>query len=216
MTIKQFVFNAFSENTYIAYDHSGECVIIDPGCYDDNEERELKNFIRVNGLTVKGLINTHCHVDHVLGNSFIKNEFGVKLMIHKEDVPTLKANEVVAPIYGYPGYKPCEADVFVKDGEMIRCGDSALEVLHVPGHSPGHIALISREHKICISGDVLFHQSIGRTDLPGGNHDVLIESIYNKLFTLDDDVKVHCGHGPDTTIGYEKKYNPFCGSMIKR
>ena len=215
MTIKQFVFNAFSENTYIIYDSTGSCIIIDPGCYDNHEKRELKNFIKVNGLTVKALVNTHCHVDHVLGNSFIKNEFGVKLMIHQEDVPTLKANEMVASIYGYPDYEPCDADVFLEDGEIIRFGNSELEVLHVPGHSPGHIALVNRGEKICLSGDALFHQSIGRTDLPGGDYDVLIESIRTKLFALDDDVKVHCGHGPDTTIGYEKKYNPFCGSMIR-
>ena len=207
------MFNAFSENTYVVYDPAGECVIIDPGCYDDDEKTELKNFIKVNGLKVTALINTHCHVDHVLGNCFVKNTFGVNLKIHKDDLQTLKANEMVAPIYGYPAYESCQADEFLSEGDVVRFGDSKLEVLHVPGHSPGHIALISREEGICISGDVLFHQSIGRTDLPGGDHDVLINSIRTKLFALDDDVKVYCGHGPDTFIGYEKKYNPFCGSM---
>ncbi|MDZ7605165.1 MAG: MBL fold metallo-hydrolase [Cyclobacteriaceae bacterium] len=211
MTVKQFVFNAFSENTYVIYDSTGECIIIDPGCYDSHEKAELKQFIKENKLTVKKLINTHCHIDHVLGNNFVKQTFGVSLHIHKTDEPTLKSNEIVAAMFGFNGYEQTTADVYLEEGEDLTFGNSSLKVLFVPGHAPGHIALVNVDEKICISGDVLFHQSIGRTDLPGGDFDTLIKSIHTKLFTLPDDVKVYCGHGPATNIGFGKHHNPFCG-----
>ena len=212
MTIKQFVFNAFSENTYVVYDDTKECIIVDPGCYEPNEKAELKKFIEDNNLTVTSLINTHCHIDHVLGNNFVKGEFGVGLTIHKLDIETLKANEVVAPIYGFQAYESCEADSLVEEGDQVKFGNSTFDVLFVPGHATGHIALVNESEKICIGGDVLFQQSIGRTDLPGGNFDTLMESIKNKLFKLADDVTVYCGHGPSTNIGFEKQHNPFCGA----
>lgn len=211
MTIKQFAFNAFSENTYVVYDETGECIIIDPGCFEANEKDELKKFIQDNNLTVKTLINTHCHIDHALGNNYIKNEFAVGLTIHNNDIETLKANEIVAPIYGFQEYESTEADLFVEEGDQVKFGNSVLEVLFVPGHAPGHIALVNEAEKICFAGDVLFHQSIGRTDLPGGDFDTLMDSIKNKLFVLPDEVTVYCGHGPSTNIGYEKQHNPFCG-----
>lgn len=211
MTIKQFAFNVLSENTYLVYDETGECIIIDPGCFEQSEKDELKKFIIDNNLTVKSLFNTHCHIDHVLGNNFIKNEYGVGLTIHKLDIETLKANEIVAPIYGFQEYEVTEADLFVDEGEQVKFGNSVLDVLFVPGHAPGHIALVNETEKICFAGDVLFQQSIGRTDLPGGDYDTLMNSIKNKLFKLADDVTVYCGHGPNTNIGYEKQHNPFCG-----
>jgi len=211
MTVKQFVFNAFSENTYVVYDTTGECIIIDPGCFDSTEKNALKQFITDNKLTVKKLINTHCHIDHVLGNSFVKQTFGAKLFIHKADEPTLKANEIVAPLYGFNGYEQTIADEFLEENEEVKFGNSVLKVVFVPGHAPGHIALVNVDEKICISGDVLFQQSIGRTDLPGGDFDTLMKSIQTKLFTLPDDVKVYCGHGPATNIGFEKLHNPYCG-----
>lgn len=212
MTIKQFVFNAFSENTYVVYDDSKECIIIDPGCYDSDEKAELKNFIKENDLRVVSLINTHCHIDHVLGNNFVKNEFGVGLTIHKLDIETLKANEVVAPIYGFQEYELSEADEFIDEGDEVKFGNSSFSVLFVPGHAIGHIALVNEKEKVCMGGDVLFQQSIGRTDLPGGDFDTLIASIKNKMFKLADDVTVYCGHGPSTNIGFEKQHNPFCGA----
>jgi hydroxyacylglutathione hydrolase len=211
MTVKQFVFNAFSENTYVGYDHTGECIIIDPGCFDSSEKAELTRFIADNKLTVKKLINTHCHIDHVLGNNFVKLTFNVHLFIHKADEQTLKANEIVAQLYGFHGYEQTTAEEFLEENEEVKFGDSTLKVLCVPGHAPGHIALVNVEEKICISGDVLFQQSIGRTDLPGGDFDTLMNSIRTKLFTLPDDVKVYCGHGPATNIGFEKLHNPYCG-----
>lgn len=211
MNIKQFAFNALSENTYLVYDETGECIIIDPGCFEQSEKDELKKFISDNNLTVKSLFNTHCHIDHVLGNNFIKNEYGIGLTIHKLDIETLKANEIVAPIYGFQEYEVTEADLFVDEGEQIKFGNSVLDVLFVPGHAPGHIALVNETEKICFAGDVLFQHSIGRTDLPGGDFDTLMNSIKNKLFALADDVTVYCGHGPNTNIGFEKQNNPFCG-----
>ena len=211
MKIKQFVFNAFSENTYVLYDDTKACVIVDPGCYENHEKKVLSEFIEDNKLEVKALINTHCHIDHVLGNYYIKNEYGVDLYIHEEDVATLKSNEVVSQFYGFGAYEPCEADKYLREGDIVRFGDSELRVIFVPGHAPGHIALVNEKEKICIGGDVLFLQSIGRTDLPGGDHETLLRSIKSKMFVLEDDMKVFCGHGPGTTIGYEKKYNPYCG-----
>jgi len=211
MKIRQFVFNAFSENTYVLYDDTKECVIIDPGCYDSNERKELSAFIEHNDLKVKALLNTHCHVDHVLGNNFVINKYKVDLYVHKDDVPTLKANEVVAQFYGFSNYEPSTADQYLDEGDSFHFGNSELKVIFVPGHAPGHIAFVNEHEKICIGGDVLFQQSIGRTDLPGGDFDTLMSSIKDKMFALDDDTKVYCGHGPSTTIGYEKKYNPFCG-----
>ncbi len=211
MVIKQFVFNALSENTYVVYDDTKECIIIDPGCYEPDEKELLKKFISDNELVVKMLINTHCHIDHVLGNYFIKNEYGVELTIHKLDLETLKANEVVAPMYGFHRFEKAEADKFIEEGEKIYFGNSSFDIIFVPGHARGHIALVNEDEKICISGDVLFQQSIGRTDLPGGDFDTLMDSIKNKLFKLSDDFTVYSGHGPNTNIGYEKQNNPFCG-----
>ena len=211
MTIKQFVFNALSENTYIVFDETRECIIIDPGCYEGYEKNELKRFIEENALKVKLLINTHCHIDHILGNSFIKNEYGVKLVVHKKELDNLKATKFVAPIYGFPAYEHCDPDTYIKEGEKIKFGDSTLDVLYLPGHAAGHIAFVNEKENVCIAGDVLFKDSIGRTDLPGGDHNTLIDSIKTQLFQFPDDMTVYCGHGPNTSIGYEKQYNPFCG-----
>ena len=210
LQVKNFVFNAFEENTYVLFDETGDCVIIDPGCYDKEECAELADFIKTNSLSVKMLLNTHCHVDHVLGNFFVKDRYNVQLFIHELDLPVLKAATVYAPAYGLHQYTEAAPDLFLTDGEIIIFGNQSLKVLFVPGHAPGHIAFYSADSKIVIGGDVLFYQSVGRTDLPGGNYDVLIDSIHKKFFTLPDDVTVYPGHGPATTIGFEKKMNPFC------
>ena len=207
--IQSFVFNEFAENTYLLYDETRDAIIIDPGCYHSKEKEQLKQFVKENNLTIKILINTHCHIDHVLGNKFIKDQYNVPLFIHKTEVPYLKAVSSYAPNYGFIKYEESIADQFIDEGEKIKFGKSELDILFVPGHSPGHIALVSREQNFCIGGDVLFQQSIGRTDLPGGNFDDLINSIKSKLFIQDDNMKVYPGHGPATTIKDEKKYNPF-------
>ena len=198
------------ENTYILYDDTKSCVVIDPGCYEEYERMELKEFIVSNDLKVEKLLNTHCHIDHVLGNKFVKEEFGVELYIHELDQPVLDAVKTYAPAYGLTHYEETSSDHYLKEGDSITFGNSSLEVLFVPGHAPGHVAFISRADKICMGGDTLFQNSIGRTDLPGGDFDTLIQSIHEKIFPLGDDFVVYSGHGPSTTIENEKKNNPFC------
>ena len=185
-------------------------MIIDPGCADAGERAELEAFISKNQLKVKLLLNTHCHIDHVLGNHFIKEKYGVPFLMHESDLPVLKAQEVLAPHYGVFDYHGATPDKFLKENDVINFGNQSLKVLFVPGHAPGHIAFYVENIRIVISGDVLFYNSIGRTDLPGGNYQQLIDSIHQKLFTLPDDVTVYPGHGPETTIDIEKKTNPFC------
>ena len=210
MTIKYFEFNPFAENTYILHDKSGEAIIIDPGCYEVSEKKILQDYVEANSLTVVALINTHCHIDHVLGNDFIKEHYVVGLTIHKADDVLLRSVGSYAPNYGFSAYRPTEPDNFIEEGEKVTFGQTTLEVLHVPGHAPGHIALVHQQSRSVINGDVLFRGSIGRTDLPGGDFDTLIQSIQTKLFNLPDDFTVYCGHGPTTTIGIEKRTNPFC------
>lgn len=209
LQIESFVFNPFQENTYVLYDETRECVIVDPGCYEQNEKQELIEYIEANQLKVVKLLNTHCHVDHVLGNQFVKQTFNVKLYIHKFDAPVLKAVSVYASNYGFHQYQETLPDGFLEEGDVVKVGDTSLKVLFVPGHAPGHIAFYAEKEKAVIGGDVLFYNSIGRTDLPGGNFETLITSIRKKFYTLPDDVTVYPGHGSTTTIGYEKRTNPF-------
>lgn len=208
--IKSFVFNPFMENTYVVYDSSKNAAIIDPGCYEGYEQDELTRFIKEEGLKVEKLINTHCHIDHVLGNSFVKDVYGVELYMHQEDKTTLDSVAAYAPAYGFTNYQPSSPDHFLKEGDNIKIGNTPFEILFLPGHAPGHVGLMNEKEKVFIGGDVLFDGSIGRTDLPGGNHDLLISSIQNKLFKYADDITVYCGHGPTTTLGKEKNTNPFC------
>ena len=210
MTIKYFEFNPFAENTYILSDETGEAVIADPGCYEKSEQEVLTGYIADNELKVKKLLNTHCHIDHVLGNSFVKDNYAVDLVIHKDDESLLRSVSSYAPNYGFSAYHETLPDEYYEEGDSVRFGNTELEVVHVPGHAPGHVALIHHNSKSIINGDVLFLNSIGRTDLPGGDYDTLIDSIQSKLFKLPDDYTVYCGHGPTTTIGYEKRTNPFC------
>ena len=210
MEIKSLEINPFAENTYVLYDETRECVIIDPGCSNRDEENELFDFISNENLRVVSLLNTHCHIDHVLGNWAVKNRYGVNLFIHKLDEVVLKAVKVYALNYGIPQYQEADVDGHLNEGEKVSFGNQSLDILFVPGHAPGHVAFYHSKEKILIGGDVLFLNSIGRTDLPGGHHQTLINSIHQKLFPLPDDVVVYPGHGPTTTIGYEKKNNPFC------
>lgn len=192
------------------YDETRACVIIDPGCSNKQEEDQLKKFIADNNLSVTQLINTHCHIDHVLGNAFVKRTFGVKLFIHKIEERLLRAVKTYAPNYGFFGYQDTEPDGFISEDDVLQVGNETLKILFVPGHSPGHVAFYHEQSQSLIGGDVLFYNSIGRTDLPGGDYDTLINSIHQKIFTLPDEVTVYCGHGPVTKIGYEKRTNPFC------
>jgi hydroxyacylglutathione hydrolase len=210
ISIKKFTFNPFQENTYILFDETKECVIIDPGCYEPHEEQELDQFITENELKPVKLISTHSHIDHVLGNKFVMDKYNVNLHIHEQDFQTLTAVETYAASYGFMDYKPCkEPTHFIKEGEDISFGNSKLAVRFVPGHAPGHVVFIAEKEKFVVNGDCLFYGSIGRTDLPGGDHMVLIDSIRKQLFTLPEDFVVYCGHGPETQIGFETQKNPF-------
>lgn len=209
INIQSFTFNPFQENTYILYDETNKAVIIDPGCYEQNEQEELRKFIEDKNLKVTELVNTHCHVDHVLGNAFVKRVFSVPFRIHLKELSTLKSVESYGPAYGFHAYESLEPDAFFKEGEKILFGNSSLDILFLPGHSVGHVAFYSPDFDFCIGGDVLFYRSIGRYDLPGGDYNVLMNSIKTKLFTLPDSTIIYPGHGPVTTIGDEKKLNPF-------
>jgi hydroxyacylglutathione hydrolase len=208
--IETLTFNPFQENTYVVYDETGACMIIDPGCYETYEQEELTDFISRKKLNVQLLINTHGHIDHVLGNYFVKETYKVPFHIFHQDLATMQAVSAYAANYGFPKYTPAIPDVLLKETDKVEVGTMKFDILFVPGHAQGHMALINQEKKICLSGDVLFRNSVGRSDLPGGNHDTLIRSIREKLFLLADDTIVYPGHGPTTTIGFEKKHNPYC------
>jgi glyoxylase-like metal-dependent hydrolase (beta-lactamase superfamily II) len=208
--IKKFVFNPFSENTYVLFDETREAVIIDPGCSTPGEERELKSYVEKYQLKVIAVLNTHGHIDHVLGNQFVAETWNVKLGMCKRDLPTYKSVASYASNYGFQKYREVEPGFFLDEEDEFEFGVSTLSVIFTPGHSVGHIVFVNQEQQFVIGGDVLFSGSIGRTDLPGGNFDTLIESIQDKLFSLHDSFVVYSGHGPETTIGEEKVSNPFC------
>jgi glyoxylase-like metal-dependent hydrolase (beta-lactamase superfamily II) len=209
MNIKKFTFGPFQENTFVLFDDSGECVIIDPGCYTSTEQTELADFIEDNTLKPVQLLNTHCHVDHIAGNRFVNEKFGLLPIIHELDIPVLEMQESVSAVYGLPCEKSPMPEFFMEDGDTLSFGQSHLEVIFAPGHCPGHVVFLHKNSKQLIGGDVLFYGSVGRKDLPGGDHATLIDSIKNKIFPLGDEIKIYCGHGPETTIGHERKTNPF-------
>jgi len=207
--IKTFIFNSFQENTFLLYDETKECVIIDAGCNEENEFKQLDHFISENNLTLKAVINTHCHIDHIMGNAYLVKKYDVPSIAHKEDLPLLERSNDMAMAFGFKVDQPPVPVRFVEENEEIKFGNAVLEVKHVPGHSPGSIALYNADNKFVVVGDALFAGGIGRTDLPGGDYDTLISSINQKLFTLDGDVVVYPGHGDSTTIEREKSSNPF-------
>ena len=210
MEIHQITFNTFQENTFILWDNTGDCIIIDPGCYEKNEELELVDFINKNNLNPVKLINTHCHIDHILGNKFVSEKWDLELYMNKIDLPLLEGAGDIAKMYGFKNYKGSPYPKhYLEEGDILEFGESKLGILFTPGHAPGHICLFNKEEGFIVSGDVLFNGSIGRTDLPGGDFDTLIESIKTKLMTLQDETIVYCGHGPSTSIGKERLSNPF-------
>ena len=210
MEIHQITFNTFQENTFILWDNTGDCIIIDPGCYEKNEELELVDFINKNNLNPVKLINTHCHIDHILGNKFVSEKWDLELYMNKIDLPLLEGAGDIAKMYGFKNYKGSPYPKhYLEEGDILEFGEGKLEILFTPGHAPGHICLFNTEEGFIVSGDVLFNGSIGRTDLPGGDFDTLIESIKTKLMTLQDETIVYCGHGPSTSIGKERLSNPF-------
>jgi len=214
MKLKKFTFNPFSENTYVLYDNTGQCVIVDPGCSYDKEENELKKFIEDNKLTPVRLLNTHCHIDHVLGNRFVSETWNLPLEAHIEEQDNIENAGPYAAMFGMPDPKTPAIAKHLAEGDTISFGDTKMEVLFTPGHSPGHVVFYDKESENVIGGDVLFRESIGRTDLAGGDFETLIRSIRNKLFVLAETVTVYPGHGPETTIGHEKQRNPFLWEVM--
>lgn len=207
--VKVFTFSPVQENTYILYNNAGKALIIDPGCYFKAEQDLLKQFLTENSLTPIQLLNTHCHLDHVFGNKFIHNTFGLELYIHANEELVLQYAPISGQKWGLPFENYAGKLHFLNEGDVIKIDEDELEVLLTPGHSPGSICFYNKQQQFIIGGDVLFYESIGRTDLPGGDHNTLLNSIRQKLFVLPKETVVYNGHGQSTTIGHEILHNPF-------
>ncbi len=207
--LHMFTFSPIQENTYLLWNEKGETIIIDPGCYFTAEQETLQQFIENNGLKPVQLINTHCHLDHIFGNKWVAKKWGLELYIHPDEERMLQLAPASGLMYGLTvdNYKgPLH---FLKDNDVLKLGDDELKIILVPGHSPGHICLYSEAQNFLIGGDVLFLESIGRTDLPGGNYEQLLQNIRERLYVLPGTTIVYPGHGPHTTIAHEQKFNPY-------
>lgn len=209
MEIIKLTFNDFYENTYILFDHTKECVIVDPGNSNASEDKELFDTIEKHKLTPVLLINTHCHLDHVFGNGVVAEKYGLTPKINIKENIMLENYPRICEMYGLKHRPSPKAEEILQEGINVEFGKTVLQVFETPGHSPGSICLFDEKGETIIVGDVLFRESIGRTDLPGCNHENLIQSIKTKLFTLPKQTKVYSGHGENTTIGYEMAHNPF-------
>ncbi|MEZ4804868.1 MAG: MBL fold metallo-hydrolase [Bacteroidia bacterium] len=209
LKVKSFTFNPFGENTYIVYSENGECIIFDPGMYLSSEQEELSRFIDANQLKPIHLINTHCHIDHIFGNTYCADKYNLKLKAHQLEKSILAMGEQSAMLYGLKYHKSVEIKTSINEKETIEIGQDQLELRFTPGHSPGSLSFYNQDFNFVIVGDALFKHSIGRTDLPGGDHQTLINSIKSELLSLPDQTIVYSGHGDPTTIGEERKSNPF-------
>ena len=209
ISIKRFEFNPFRENTYVISDDTGECLILDPGCQEPEEQDLLLAYFEENQLKPVKIVNTHCHIDHILGTAFLHDLLKLPFLIHPQEKPLLKASIAQGEFFGLEVKIPPEPTDYLSEGDTVTFGNSMFEVIHIPGHSPGGIVLLNKEQQCMFTGDVLFQGSIGRTDLPGGDYDSLVNSIRQKLLLLDPEIRVYPGHGPDTTIGIENQSNPF-------
>jgi hydroxyacylglutathione hydrolase len=207
--LKSFCFGPFQENTYLLYDDKGEAIIFDPGNSTSSENLELKTFIEEKKLTLTRLLLTHAHIDHILGNKFVHDTWGLLPEVNAGDVFFIERMMQSANLYGISAEQSPMAKSSIEEGDKIKLGEYVFDCLFTPGHSPGSISFYNEKNKLLISGDVLFSGSIGRTDLPMGDHETLLSSVREKLFILPPDVKVYSGHGPVTTIGFEKENNPF-------
>ena len=209
ITLKQFTFSPVQENTYVLSNEDKDCCIIDPGCYSSQERKQLQDYMLENGLQPKYLLNTHCHLDHIFGNKFVAETYGLTLHLHPNEQKVLSMGPTFGEMWGLPFENYQGEYVFLREGDSIHLGKDEFSILETPGHSPGSICFYHKQQQFIIGGDVLFNGSIGRTDLPGGDFDTLISSIRTKLWPLPDEVVVYSGHGPATTIGKEKRTNPF-------
>jgi len=209
LNIKIFYFNDLRECTYVVWDETNECVIIDPGCHSESEKGRLEKFIETNSLSPIMLLNTHGHFDHVMGNAFVAQRWNIVTHIHPDDKSYLERCSGYGDMFGYKIDKAPDNTIDLADGQILRFGNSYLKVMHTPGHSRGGVCFHNDEDKVVFSGDSLFAGSIGRTDLPGGDYDLLMDSLLGKLVKLGEEYKVYPGHGPETKIGIELSTNPF-------
>ena len=209
MNIEQFVFNPFRVNCYVLYEQSGDCIIVDPSVSDKSEQDLFTRFIENKSLRPLMIINTHGHVDHVAGIEFLKDKYAIKAGIHRDDLFLLNNAVEQGLFFGFRIKKPPSPDFYVEHNQIVSLTDSKLEIRHAPGHSPGSVILYSRSDNFVITGDVLFEGSIGRTDLPGGDYNTLLNSIKMEILSMPDETKVYPGHGPSTTVGDERRKNPF-------
>lgn len=209
LTIKQFTFSPFQENTYVIYNDQGWSAIVDPGCYFREERTQLKEFIEKLGLQPKFLLNTHCHLDHIFGANFVFETFKLPMHLHLSEKPVLDKAAESGERWGVPVDPFLGTVIFLEEGDQVVIGEDVLDVVFTPGHSPGSISFYCKQQQFILNGDVLFRRGIGRTDLPGGNYETLEQTILEKLYQLPDETVVYSGHGPTTTIGYEKRNNPF-------
>ena len=206
--VASFQFNAFQENSFVVWDSERNCVIIDPGCYEKHEEKELFDFIENEGLKPIALLNTHAHIDHILGNAAVKTKYAIPFYLHKDDLNTLQAVASYAQVYGFEKYKISpDPDFYLENDTEYKFGEISFKVFHTPGHAPGHVVFFEEDNEFVINGDVLFNGSFGRVDLPGGDLQTLKKSIFDIMFQLPENTVVFCGHGPKTTIEKEKKDN---------
>lgn len=209
LTIQSFTFNGFAENTYLLINEKKQCWIIDPGMYDATETAYLDQYIADNGLQPQAVINTHTHIDHIFGVQAMMDKYNIPFGIHEQDQPVLAGAVGAAMLFGFKLGAAPKPTFFIKEGAPLMLGDDEIDVRFTPGHSPGSISFYYAPGKWVVAGDALFQGSIGRTDLPGGNFDTLINAIRTQLFTLPEETTVYSGHGPATAIGNEKMYNPF-------
>lgn len=210
LKIKKFVFNYVQENTFLLYDETKSAVVIDPGNLFDYEEEQIDDFIASEGLKLEKIVNTHGHFDHLFGVNHFRQKYQIPFLAHQADNMLIDLYPEWCAMRGAGEVEPVAyPDAYLEEGDVLEFGASKLQLLHVPGHSPGSLCIYSAEDKFLLVGDVLFQGSIGRTDLPKGDFELLLEGIKTKLLTLPDEVKVYCGHGAETTIGTEKRTNPF-------
>lgn len=207
--VKQLTFNPFSVNTYIAWDETLQCAIIDPGCNDEHERRELVKIITDNQLKPAVLLNTHCHIDHFPGNKFVCDTYNLLPQFHSLEYEVMKSALLYQKLFGFSLQESPEPKIYLKEGDIVKFGNTTFQVIFTPGHSPGSLSFYDEADKVIFSGDVIFQGSVGRFDLPGASGPVLYRTITDKLMPLPDDVKVYSGHGPVTTIGLERRNNPF-------
>ncbi len=214
MNIARLIFNPFQENTYVLWDDSRECVVVDAGCYMPREENELTEFVRNKGLKPVMLVNTHGHVDHLLGVAAMKEEWNVPFALHGDDRFLVESARMHGALYGFEVKEIPQVEIDLKGRETLSFGNTVLRILHTPGHTPGHVCFFEPESKTLFSGDTLFRESIGRTDLPGGDYGWIMKSIVDRLLPLGDEVTFYPGHGPESTIGHEVLYNPFVTEVL--